>query len=331
MIASPLARSLAAAAGLFAAAMSSSAWAQVDRPISGRVLKLKRTEDATSFRFVSKDPALPFPAIGSADDPAAGSPGGIIVELFTPTQGYHYAAASAGFGDPGWKADTSGMDSYLYRNSARNAVQIIRKVSFVEGKLLRINATMYFSLSGPLGRAAVRVRTGSLRSCALFDGTSVQRDGESRFVAMDAAAPALADCSDETGARARCRLCSRGMAQLRCDLSRWRGVHTRGDRRSLSVRLSDPAVRDDGSALQRRMSRRRAVLYDGRLHPRSRGFVRVWTDRRAAVRGIGAILRLRGLPGRARMWNRPEGGHLRQLLQLHEPLASPLRSRRRYG
>src|SRR4029077_13275620 len=62
--------------------------------------------------------------------------------------------------------------------------------------------------------AAVRVRTGSLRSCALFDGTSVQRDGESRFVAMDAAAPALADCSDETLALA---------LDAGCALAEWPG------------------------------------------------------------------------------------------------------------
>src|SRR5262249_16821394 len=175
MIAAAFARrSVAVTLVVFAAAMPDSAWAQVDRPISGRVLKLKRTDDATSFMFVSKDPALPFPAIGSADDPAAGSPGGALVELFTPTQGHQYAAAPAGYGHPGWKADTSGADSYRYRNKD-NSVLIIRNVRFVEGKLLRIRATMYFLLSGPLGRAAVRVRTGSLRSRALFDGASVRR------------------------------------------------------------------------------------------------------------------------------------------------------------
>jgi hypothetical protein len=192
-------RSVAATLILFAAAMPGSASAQVDRPISGRVLKLKRTGDATSFVFVSKDSALPFPAIGSTDDPTAGTPGGITVELFTATQGRPSAYAPAGYGDPGWTSVVRpGADAYRYRFKAWHSfVQIMRRVKFVESKELRIEATMYFSLSGPLGRAAVRVRTGSLRSCALFDEASARRDDDDQFIAMNAATPALADCSDE--------------------------------------------------------------------------------------------------------------------------------------
>jgi len=201
IIAAFVRRSAAATLMVFAAAMPGSASARVDRPISGRVLQLERTDDATNFTFVSKDPALPFPAIGSADDPTAGTPGGILVELFTPTEGQNYASAPAGYGDPGWKSVVkSGADSYRYRNKFphKNVLQVMRTVRFVEGKQLRIQATMYFLLSGTVGRAAVRVTTGSLRSCALFDEASVRRDGDSRFVAMNAPAAALADCSDET-------------------------------------------------------------------------------------------------------------------------------------
>ena len=53
-----------------------------DQPISGAKLTLRRSSSGKEkLVFVSKDPLFLFPAIGSADDPGTGSPGGATLEL----------------------------------------------------------------------------------------------------------------------------------------------------------------------------------------------------------------------------------------------------------
>jgi hypothetical protein len=62
----------------------------LDRPISGKKLQLKRSPSGKEkLVFQSKDPIFLFPAIGSADDPATGTPGGIRVELFSQGEPSH--------------------------------------------------------------------------------------------------------------------------------------------------------------------------------------------------------------------------------------------------
>ena len=48
----------------------------------------------------------------------------------------------------------------------------------------------------PLDRVAVRVTTGLLRNCALFDGATILRDEPNRFIAKRAVAPVVTDCSN---------------------------------------------------------------------------------------------------------------------------------------
>src|SRR5690348_12884915 len=56
----------------------------VDQPIAATKLLLKRSPSGKqTLTFVSKDPAFLFPTIGSADDPATGTPGGATIELFS--------------------------------------------------------------------------------------------------------------------------------------------------------------------------------------------------------------------------------------------------------
>lgn len=168
----------------------------LDQPISAKLLKVGVKGTGVRAVFVSGDPAVPFPTIGSADDPATGTPGGMSLEIFTSTQGNPQASAPGGVGNPGWTFVTSGTDAYRYRNSSA-AIFGLESAKLVEGKKLRVSALLNLPLAAPLGAVAVRISTGSLRSCALFEGASIRRD-DVRFIGKNASAPALADCSDAT-------------------------------------------------------------------------------------------------------------------------------------
>jgi hypothetical protein len=51
------------------------------------------------------------------------------------------------------------------------------------------------ALAGPQGMVGIRVTTGSLRNCALFDGPTIRKDAANRFVAKGSSPTALPDCS----------------------------------------------------------------------------------------------------------------------------------------
>jgi hypothetical protein len=56
----------------------------LDQPIDGTRLVVKRSASGVErLLFVSRDPRVPFPAVGSADDPATGTSIGMIVALFS--------------------------------------------------------------------------------------------------------------------------------------------------------------------------------------------------------------------------------------------------------
>jgi hypothetical protein len=182
--------------GLVVAVVLTGLAAAADQPISGKSLKVSAKGGGVQAVFVSRDPAVPFPAIGSADDPATGTPGGMLFELFSSTQGRVSALAPAGVGNPGWTFVTSGTDAYRYKNSAAGVFGI-ESAKLIEGKRLQVRSPLNLALAAPLGTVAVRVTTGSLRSCALFEGASIRRD-DVRFIGKNAPASALADCADAT-------------------------------------------------------------------------------------------------------------------------------------
>jgi hypothetical protein len=186
------------AAFLLALAWSATAAWGLDQPISGRTVKLKSTASGPQLVFVSDDPAAPFPAIGSPDDPASGERGGMVVEVFSRAEGPRTATAPPGIGNPGWKVFAGRTDAYRYRNAGGVAVSRVRKALLAEGRRLRVRADAGLGLAMPLGAVAIRVTTGFLRSCALFDAGSVRRDVAGAFFATGAPAPPLPDCSDES-------------------------------------------------------------------------------------------------------------------------------------
>jgi hypothetical protein len=165
----------------------------VDRPISGKSLRIVSTASGARLAFLSRDPSFLFPAIGGADDPATGSPGGIVVEIFAPTEPTQTVSAPPGVGNPGWKVVDGANDSFTYRGGAPS----LRKALLREARLIKLSSDdAGLSLAAPLGRVAIRITTGSLRNCAVFDASTVVRDQPGRFVARDASAAGLSDCSD---------------------------------------------------------------------------------------------------------------------------------------
>jgi hypothetical protein len=171
--------------------------AATDQPIDGLRLALKRGAGRERLAFVSRDPRLPFPPVGSADDPAGGTPGGALIELFSGSGENAALAVPPGEGRPGW---TAGADRYVFSNRAAPggpspvAVVVLRR-----GTLLKVIAgASGLALAGAQGWVAIRISTGGLRTCALFDTAAVRRDEAGRFLARDALGEAIEDCADGT-------------------------------------------------------------------------------------------------------------------------------------
>jgi hypothetical protein len=89
-----------------------------DRPISAVKLILKRVGTKQKLVLVSRDGAFLFPLVGGTDDPAAGTPGGLLIELFSPAEPAGASlAAPPGSGNPGWKARDGSHPRYKFRNN----------------------------------------------------------------------------------------------------------------------------------------------------------------------------------------------------------------------
>jgi hypothetical protein len=170
----------------------------VDRPVDGTRLVLQRWGTGERLVFVSRDPTFLFPAPGGADDPAVGTPGGATVELFSAAEGGAVLAIPPGAGNPGWRVREGGWPLFRFTNrEAPGGISPVKVAVLRSGRTLKVVArSVGLPLAGPQGAVGVRVTTGSLRSCALFDAGTVRRDQAGRFSARGAVAAALADCDD---------------------------------------------------------------------------------------------------------------------------------------
>ena len=171
-----------------------------DQPISAvKITLLRSASGKEKLVFVAKDPAFLFPAIGSADDPGTGSPGGALVELASNAEpsGASFLAP-VGVGTPGWQSKDGSSDSHSYSNpDAAPGPSALRTVVLKQGKRIKVKARgVGLALSGPQGVVGIRITTGTLRNCALFDGPTIKRDEAGRFVARNAVATSLTDCSN---------------------------------------------------------------------------------------------------------------------------------------
>jgi hypothetical protein len=167
-----------------------------DHSLLGTKLVLKRSGTKEKLVFTTRDPALLFPAIGSADDPGTGSPGGAVIELFSAGEGAATLAAPSGVGSPGWQSRSGVHDRHQFANvDAPAPPSPIRLLLIRSGKGLRITArSTGLPLAVAQGTIGLRVTMGSLRNCVLFDPPSILNDDPGRFVARDGAT--VADCSN---------------------------------------------------------------------------------------------------------------------------------------
>lgn len=193
-----------------------------DQPISGAKLLLIQSGGAAKLVFVSKDPAFLFPAIGGADDPGTGAPGGLQVDLLSPVEPLGVSlTAPAGVGTPGWTSAPGAVPSHRFRNGAApDAFSTMKLVVMKQGRVLKVIArSTGLALTGPQGSVGIRIVTGSLRNCARFDTTTVRRDEAGRFVARAASAAGLSDCSNTAlgGAEPACGDGIRNQSSEECD------------------------------------------------------------------------------------------------------------------
>lgn len=163
-----------------------------DTGIQGTKLILRVRGATAKLVFVSKDSLAPFPAIGSADDPATGTPGGATIELVTPAG----TGALVVPGGAGWKAKDGSLDTYTYRNSAApGGSSPVRSLSMRQGRMLKIVARgVPIATTAPLGSVGIRITFGTTRTCALFDASTIVTDTPGAFSARDATV-SPSDCS----------------------------------------------------------------------------------------------------------------------------------------
>ena len=173
-----------------------------DQGITGLKLVIRARGSAKKVVFVSKDPAAPFPAIGSADDPASGTPGGATVDVVTPAS----VATLPIPGGAGWSVRDSTLDAYGFKNPLAPAgSSMVRSVTLRQGRVLKVTARdLPLPLTAPLGSVGVRITLGTTRSCARFDATSIVQDVAGSFAARNALGPVPASCSDSALGLAVC-------------------------------------------------------------------------------------------------------------------------------
>ena len=168
-----------------------------DKSIGAVKLSITRsTSGARRLTFVSKEANALFPALGGPDDPSSI---GASVTLVTPFQLPPTFAIPPGVGNPGWRIrDGSTLDSYRYNNgSAPAGPSVVRSLVVRQNRSLKLVMRDTGLGFGPLRSVGVRLTTGSLRNCALFDAATVLVDEPGRFVAKGAVATG-ADCDDAT-------------------------------------------------------------------------------------------------------------------------------------
>ena len=166
-----------------------------DQPLLGTKLLMQKSGTKEKLVLVLKDPTLLFPAIGSADDPGTGTPGGAAIEIFSGNEGAATLTIPAGAGKPGWTAKTATHSSHKYINAAAPTAPSVVRSMLIQQATLSAKATGV-PLAVAEGAVGIRITTGGIRNCAFFGPASVLWQEAGKFLAKNAAAPA--DCNDAT-------------------------------------------------------------------------------------------------------------------------------------
>lgn len=182
-----------------------------DRPIAGAELRVKRSSDGTGRLVFSSKDALLLPAVAGADDPASGSPGGAVIELFSQgAVGAVSFTAPRDANDPGWRG---GTHRQRYRHQAApDASSALASIRLHDtGGVRIVGRRAGLALDGNERRVGIRITMGTIRHCALFEPATVKRDEPGAFRAAGAPASALADCSDAALAPPAGAACGNGV------------------------------------------------------------------------------------------------------------------------
>ncbi|HEV7732965.1 MAG TPA: hypothetical protein VGR62_12415 [Candidatus Binatia bacterium] len=170
-----------------------------DHVLQGAKITLSRSASGKEkLVFIVKDPAALFPVLGSEDDPAFGSPGGVLLELAsTANPGGASFGAPSGLGNAGWESKDGARDSFKYRDPhAAPGPTSIRAVLLMQGRVIKVvGRSTGLLLAGSEGTVGVRLTARAARNCALFDAPTIRKDQAGRFIATDSVATALVDCS----------------------------------------------------------------------------------------------------------------------------------------
>lgn len=180
--------------------LATAAAAVVDVPVAGTKLFVQRSQSGKEkLVFVSRDPALPTPTIGSPDDPTVGSPGGALLEVVAEnSSALGVFVVPRDQGDPGWTVVDGTTDKFKYKTrAAPGAWSVVHTLTLMQGKVLKVVAKRAgLALEGAEGAVGVRVTVGGVRVCSLFSGVSIIKDVEGKYRAKNAPASNLTDCSD---------------------------------------------------------------------------------------------------------------------------------------
>ena len=171
--------------------------------VAGRRLHLRiRRGFVERMSYISGDARLPFPELGSADDPRTA---GVDVEIFTGGgQSSSFRIRPGEYEGMIWKTRSAKLDAYKYKNRLAPAGHsFVKKLQVKEGQLLRIASRRHnIDLRTPQTSVIVRVTMGEQQSCTQFiepalDGIIPGRDADSTsFFSRVGIAPP--DCRDET-------------------------------------------------------------------------------------------------------------------------------------
>jgi hypothetical protein len=87
---------------------------------------------------------------------------------------------------------------YKFLNkTAPDATSAVRTAVIKQGKVLKVVAKdTGLALRWPQRGVGIRIQTGLLRNCARFGAGTIVRDEPGKFIAKNASASGLADCSD---------------------------------------------------------------------------------------------------------------------------------------
>jgi len=166
----------------------------VDQPLDAVRLKVKRST-SRSLVFVSHDPRFLFPVVGGSDDPAFA---GATIDVVSASEGMYTLVVPSGSGTPGWTLKDGTRPRIQFKNGhAPFGISFARLVVLKSAKTLKVVLKSHgLALAAPQGSIGIRITTGALRSCALFDAPTIRKDQAGVFSAKDATATTLADCSD---------------------------------------------------------------------------------------------------------------------------------------